>query len=226
VSGGRAAEVDTVVPRTPSVVTTRHDTVRVEAMPRWEQGSADRLTRAALELFEERGFENTSVVEIAARARVTTRTFFRYFPDKREVLFGESDRIRAALVQAILDAPDVAEPLQVVTTVLAEFDWSFPGVELQRRRHAVIASNPGLLERDLIKQNDIANDLIQALLRRGVEEGAARLATRVGVQVFATAFAQWVERDGRVDLGELIAAAMALLQGLVPSDRSGTSPAL
>lgn len=79
---------------------------------------------------------------------VTTRTFFRYLPDKREVLFAESDRIRTALVQAILDAPDVREPLQVVTTILAQFDWSGPGIALQRRRHAVIAANPGLMGRE------------------------------------------------------------------------------
>ena len=183
-------------------------------MPRWEQGSADRLTKAALELFEEQGFENTSVVDIADRARVTTRTFFRYFPDKREVLFAESDRIRAALVRAILDAPDVTEPLQVVTAVLAEFDWNGPGIALQRRRHAVIAANPGLLERDLIKQNDIAVEFIQALRRRGVEESTARLAARVGIQVFAAAYAQWVERDDGADLRKLTDDATALLHTL------------
>ena len=193
-------------------------------MPRWEQGSADRLTKAALELFEEQGFENTSVVEIADRARVTTRTFFRYFPDKREVLFAESDRIRAALVRAILDAPDVTEPLQVVTAVLAEFDWIGPGIALQRRRHAVIAANPGLLERDLIKQNDIAVEFIQALRRRGVDESTARLAARVGIQVFAAAYAQWVESDDGADLRNLADAAMALLQTLVPPDRAAPGP--
>jgi AcrR family transcriptional regulator len=194
-------------------------------MPRWEQGSADRLTTAALELFEERGFEDTSVVEIADRARVTTRTFFRYFPDKREVLFAESDRIRTALVQAILDAPEVTEPLQVVISVLTEFDWTGPGRELQRRRHAVLAANPGLLERELIKQNDIALEFIHALQRRGVEEAAARLATRTGMQVFATAYAQWVEGDDGADLRELTDAAMALLRTLLPADLSGLSPA-
>ena len=199
-------------------------------MPRWEQGSADRLVKAALELFEEQGFENTSVVEIADRARVTTRTFFRYFPDKREVLFGESESIRSALVRAILDAPDVTDPLRVVTTTLAEFDWGVLGIELQRRRHAVIAANPGLLERDLIKQHDIAIEFIQALRRRGVEENAARLATRVGVQAFATAYAQWVVRDDDADLRKLTDAALDLLQTLVPvsraTDQVGKSPAL
>jgi AcrR family transcriptional regulator len=192
----------------------------MKAMPRWEQGSADRLVKAALELFEEQGFESTSVVEIADRARVTTRTFFRYFPDKREVLFGESDRIRTALVQAILDAPDVTEPLQVVTAILAKFDWSASGVELQRRRHAVIAANSGLLERDLIKKNGIAIEFIEALRRRGVEEDAARLATRVGIQVFDTAYAQWVAGDDGADLSKLIEAAMDLLQTLVPANLS------
>jgi AcrR family transcriptional regulator len=214
--------------RESSDVTTRHLVARVAVMPRWEEGSADRLTRAALELFEERGFEDTSVVDIAERARVTTRTFFRYFPDKREVLFAEADRIRTVLVQGILDAPDVSEPLRVVTTVLAGFDWSGPGpgpgpgpgLELQRRRHAVIAANPGLRERDLIKRNDIADAFTGALRRRGVDEEAARLAAQVGVQVFATAYDRWVETDDGVDLAALTDTATALLRALVPVDRS------
>lgn len=192
-------------------------------MPRWEQGSADRLTRAALELFEEQGFESTSVVEIADRARLTTRTFFRYFPDKAEVLFAESERIRAALVQKILDAPDVSEPLHVVTTILVEFDWNGPSMEMQRQRHAVIAANPGLLERDLIKQNDIAMGFIEALQRRGVEEMAARLATRVGIQVFTIAYGQWVESGGGADLAKLNETAMAVLEALVYRGRAGTT---
>jgi AcrR family transcriptional regulator len=192
-------------------------------MPRWEQGSADRLTRAALELFEEQGFESTTVVEIADRARVTSRTFFRYFSDKAEVLFAESERIPAALVQEILDAPDVSEPLHVVTTVLAELDWSGPGMEMQRQRHTVIAANPGLLERDLIKQHAIAMGFIEALQRRGVEERAARLAARGGIQVFSIAYAQWVESDGGADLATLNDAAMAVLEALVAPGRAGTA---
>ncbi|QJY48048.1 TetR family transcriptional regulator [Pseudonocardia broussonetiae] len=191
-------------------------------MPRWEEGSADRLTRAALELFEERGFESTSVVEIADRARVTTRTFFRYFSDKAEVLFAESERIRAALVQEVLDAPDVSQPLRAVTAVLAGFDWGAPGTEVLRRRQAVIAANPGLLERDLVKQHAIATGFVDALQRRGVEEGEARLAARVGTQVFSVAYARWVEGDGEADLAELVAAAMAVLGALVPPGRAGS----
>jgi len=55
-------------------------------MARWEPNATDRLCVAALKLFEERGFEQTTVAEIAARAGLTERTFFRHFTDKREVL--------------------------------------------------------------------------------------------------------------------------------------------
>jgi AcrR family transcriptional regulator len=107
------------------------------AMPRWEHGSEDRLKKAAMELFDEQGFENTSVIKISERSGVTTRTFFRYFSDKREVLFAGSDELRAVLVEKILQVPDVGEPLQVITGVLSEFDWESLGSRnSQRQRQA------------------------------------------------------------------------------------------
>ena len=90
-------------------------------MPRWEHGSEERLKQAAMELFDEQGFDDTSAVQIAARARVTTRTFFRYFPDKEEVLFAETDALNEALVQELFQADDVTEPLQAVIRTLAGF---------------------------------------------------------------------------------------------------------
>src|SRR5580698_11078671 len=108
-------------------------------MPRWEHGSEERLKKAAIELFEEQGFENTSVIEISKRARVTTRTFFRYFSDKREVLFAGSDALRAALVEKILEAPNLGEPLQLVIGALSEFNWEHLGSRnSQRLRQTVI----------------------------------------------------------------------------------------
>ena len=59
-------------------------------MGRWEPGARGRLARVALELYAERGFEQTTVEDIAERAGVTERTFFRHFADKREVLFDGS----------------------------------------------------------------------------------------------------------------------------------------
>jgi AcrR family transcriptional regulator len=188
-------------------------------MPRWEHGSEERLKKAALELFEEQGFENTSVIEISERARVTTRTFFRYFSDKREVLFAGSDELRAVLVEKILQAPGVGEPLQVVTGVLSEFDWESLGSrKFQRQRQAVIAANPELLERDLIKNHSIAVGFIDALRQRGVNADMARVAAHVGIQLFITAYAHWLEAGDREDLAMMSGSVISLLASIIPTN--------
>jgi AcrR family transcriptional regulator len=188
-------------------------------MPRWEHGSEERLKKAALELFEEQGFENTSVVEISERARVTTRTFFRYFSDKREVLFAGSDELRAALVEKILQAPDVGEPLQVVICALSEFQWENMGSRnSQRQRQAVILANPELLERDLIKNHSIAVGFIDALRQRGVEADIARLAAHVGIQLFITAYVHWLEAGPKADLAKMSESVVSLLASIVPTN--------
>ena len=174
-----------------------------------------------MELFEEQGFEDTSAVQIAKRARVTTRTFFRYFSDKQEVLFVDADMLRAALVQEILHAPDVVDPLQVVTRTLAGFDWEGLGTrELQRRRDAMIASNPGLLERDLIKQQQMADGFSSALQQRGVTPDIAGLAAGVGIQVFRTAYRRWLEAEDNADLATITETVMSLLATIVPASAS------
>jgi hypothetical protein len=105
----------------------------------------------------------------SSRAVLAGRTFFRYFSDKREALFAGSDELRAVLVEKILQVPDVGEPLQVVIGALSEFDWENLGSRnSQRKRQAVIAANPKLLERDLIKNHSIAVGFIDALRQRGV----------------------------------------------------------
>jgi AcrR family transcriptional regulator len=187
-------------------------------MPRWEHGSEERLKKAAMELFDERGYENTSVVEIAERARVTTRTFFRYFSDKREVLFTGQEGLRAELVEKILQASDVEEPLLVVIWAFAEFDWESVGSrDAQRHRHAVIAANPELLERDLIKRHSIAVALTDALRQRGIDADTARLAALVGIQVFLAAYGQWLESGGEADLATISERVMSLLATIVPA---------
>lgn len=196
-------------------------------MPRWEQGSEDRLKKAAIELFAELGFEQTSVVEIARRAGVTTRTFFRYFADKREVLFTGSDDLRAALVEQILQAPDLAEPLQAVMRLLAAFNWECMGSrDFQRHRQAVIAANPELLERDLIKHHQIAGGISNALRQRGVDAESAQLAARVGVQIFFTAYEHWLEADETTDLASLSESLCSRLARLasVRAKRSKGAP--
>jgi AcrR family transcriptional regulator len=198
-------------------------------MPRWEEGSRERLQQAAVDLFEEQGFEHTTAVQIAERARVTTRTFFRYFADKQDVLFADEDLLRATLVQKVLEATDIAEPLQAVTRVLAEFNWEgLASRESLRRREAMIASTPYLLERELIKQHQMADELGSALHHQGVDLERARLAAHVGALVFRTAYRQWLEGDDDVDLAAATDTALSSLAAIVPpndSTRRDTSPA-
>lgn len=193
-------------------------------MPRWEEGSKERLQVAAMELFETQGFDETTAGQIAKRAGVTTRTFFRYFSDKEEVLFVDADQLSAALTDNLLEAADVTEPLDAVTTTLAQFDWESVGSrETLRRREAMVASTCRLLERELIKQQQMAGSLIDALRRRGVEADTAELATQVGVAVFRMAYRRWLEADdGNADLQTATKTAMSLLGTVVPAPKSTT----
>ena len=172
-----------------------------------------------MELFEEQGFEDTSAVQIAKRARVTARTFFRYFSDKQEILFADADLLAAALVREVLQATDVGEPLRAVTRALAGFTWESLGSrESQRRRNAMISSNPELLERELIKHHQLADGLSSALHQRGVDPDLAELAARVGIQVFRTAYRQWLAADDHADLAAMTETVMSLLATIIPAD--------
>src|SRR5580704_11732687 len=83
-------------------------------MSRWEPNSRGRLQEAALALYTERGFDQTTAAEIAARAGLTERTFFRHFADKREVLFGGSALLQERIVSGVAGAPAGCTPLEAV----------------------------------------------------------------------------------------------------------------
>jgi AcrR family transcriptional regulator len=174
-------------------------------MGRWEPNARGRLEQAALELYAERGFEQTTAAEIARRAGLTERTFFRYFADKREVLFWGSGRLQELLVSSVAGAPDSTAPIDAVAAALES-----AGAVLQerresaRRRQAVIAANAELRERELIKLATLASAIAGALRRRGVGEPAASLAAEAGIAVFRIAFERWIDETNRRDLSQLI----------------------
>jgi AcrR family transcriptional regulator len=193
-------------------------------MPRWEPGSTERLQVAALQLFAERGYETTTVSEIAARAGVARRTFFRHFPDKREVLFAGSvtDAPETALVAGIARADAALMPLQMIAAAIAAYDWDgLAPRALQRLRHAVITANPELMERDLIKYEAIAVAFADALLGRGVDAWSARLAADAGIAVFRAAYERWLAAGDDADMGEIIAKVVRALQLTVAGDAVG-----
>jgi AcrR family transcriptional regulator len=190
-------------------------------MPRWEEGSETRMKQAAMELFDEQGFEATSAVQIAERARVTTRTFFRYFPDKEEILFADADLLKEVLVGELLQTPDLTQPLQAVIRTLTGYDWESLGSrEALYRRSRMIAANPRLLERDLIKQHQMADGFRRALCERGIDPDIAELAASTGSQIFRTAYRKWLEGQDDTDLTTTTDTVLSLLTTIVPPARS------
>ncbi len=165
----------------------------IAGVSRWQPNAPGRLQQAAFELYTERGYDQTTVAEIAARAGLTERTFFRHFADKREVLFEGGDRFRAGLVDPVDAAPRSATTLQAVMAGIEAAGSGFPALELVRRRQALILANPELQERELIKLASIATSLVEALRRRGVPDTAAELAAETGVAVLRIALTRWIE---------------------------------
>ena len=190
-----------------------------QSMSRWKPNARGRLEQAALDLYRERGFDQTTVTEIAQRAGLTERTFFRYFADKREMLFWGQDRLREIYVSTIEAAPDAAAPIDMVAAALEAAVPVFrERHELARQRQAVIAANPGLQERELLTLTSFAAAMADALRRRGVPDPAASLAAEVGVIAFKTAFARWVSAPDEQDLALLIREALDQLKVLIAGD--------
>ncbi len=198
-----------------SDVNTCHEGL-FESMSRWEPNARGRLEQAALDLYQERGFEQTTAAEIAERAGLTERTFFRYFADKREVLFGGQDMLREIYVSTIEAAPDSVAPIDAVAAALEAAAPVFrERHELARQRQTVIATTPGLKERELLKRASLASAMADALRKRGVTDPAASLAAEVGVIAFKTAYARWVSEPDEQDLSRLIRESLDQLKGII-----------
>jgi AcrR family transcriptional regulator len=188
---------------------------------RWEPNTRERLVRAALDLFAEQGYDATTVSEIAERAGgLTKMTFFRHFPDKREVLFGGQDKMRQLLADAIAAVPGPATPLQAVAAGLDAMaaqhanDHRAFAVRLQ----PVIVGNAELLERAAFKRFALTEAVTAALEKRGVPDPTAGLAAELGIRAYYRAFEQWAASPSeqtltdftRHSLDELRAASATL----------------
>ena len=185
-------------------------------MVRWEPNSRGRLQEAALALYSERGFDQTTAAEIAARAGLTERTFFRHFTDKREVLFGGFEILRELIVSSVAAAPAEDTPLEAVArgldaaaTLLGEGRR-----DLTAQRQAVIATNPELRERELAKLAEYAAAIAATLHQRGVGELQATLAAEVAMSVFRVAIERWANSDDDRSLPVIMKASMAELRAV------------
>jgi len=184
-------------------------------MGRWQPDSYGRLQEAALALYSERGFDQTTAAQIADRAGLTERTFFRHFADKREVLFGGAAILKQRILEGVTGAPvtdgaldAVARGLDAASAMLGESRR-----DLTRLRHHVISANPELRERELSKLADYAESISAALRDRGVGEPQATLAAETGMTVLRVAMQRWAYgSDG--DLGEVMQDSFAELRAV------------
>jgi AcrR family transcriptional regulator len=184
---------------------------------RWQPNPSERLVVAALELFEERGYEHTTVIEIAERAGLTKSTFFRHFQDKREVLYG-GDTMAGLLVDAIAAAPATATPFEAVAHALAAVGreaFTPARREFSARRRAVIATNPELQEREALKSLGLTASMADALKRRGVPDLTSCVAAELGALAMRIAYERWSDTTNGDDFGEFARRALSDLQAAI-----------
>ncbi|MEW9534032.1 helix-turn-helix domain-containing protein [Microbispora sp. NPDC049125] len=179
-------------------------------MARWEPNAAERLANAALDLFAERGYENTTVIDIAQRAGLGKSTFFRHFQDKREVLFGRGT-MNGLLAEAIAAAPSTAAPLEAVAHALDAAGrevFTSARREFTARRQAVIAANPELQEREALKNLSLIASMTDALRQRGVPDLTARVAAELGALASTIAYERWSQTTAGDDFSEIARQAL------------------
>jgi AcrR family transcriptional regulator len=183
-------------------------------MPRWEPGAKTRLVEAAVDLFLEQGYENTSVAEIAERAGLAKSSFFRHFPDKREVLLAGQDMLSQLLADGIAAAPPEATPMEAVAAGVAACGEVFVP---ERRAFAVklrsvVADNPELQEREALKRARFTEAMTEALHQRGVDTPLATVAAELGALAFRLAWGRWADAPDDQKFEEIARATVAELQ--------------
>ena len=183
-------------------------------MPRSGAQARARLREAALDLYAERGYDATTTAQIAARAGVTERTYFRHFADKREVLFDGESELRDVMIAAIASARDALSPLALVLRAYtAAIPLFVAGRATAERRARIIQTSPALQERAHTKSATLTEALVTALEHRGIPEPTARLAARAGAAIFERASRAWNGTSAQ-DLAALITQASDELRAL------------
>ncbi|WP_097274972.1 TetR/AcrR family transcriptional regulator [Streptomyces sp. TLI_55] len=184
-------------------------------MARWEPGARERLVVAAVDLFTEQGYDATTVTQIAERAGVTKSTFFRHFPDKRELLVAGQETLSRLLAEGIAEAPAEASPLEAVAAGLVRAAGMMgpESREFAPRLKAAVAASTELQERDALKSVSLAAAMKTALVARGVPDPIAALAGELGVLAFKRGYADWAEAD-RDDPNDFAGYTLAALDEL------------
>jgi AcrR family transcriptional regulator len=182
----------------------------IASMGRWEPDASSRLRQAAMELYMERGFERTTVAEIAAQAGVTERTFFRYFADKREVFFSGSEQLQQAIVDGVTNAPASASPIEAVTQAFYDAANTYFAERhaFARQRQTLVDAHTELHERELIKFAKMSAAIAEGLRARGVDDQTASIAAETGLLMLKVGFARWIKSSGNTSLSAYMKEAL------------------
>ncbi|MEO9325078.1 helix-turn-helix domain-containing protein [Nocardioides sp. C4-1] len=185
-------------------------------MSRWPDDARTRLAAAAVDLYLEQGYDRTTVAQVAGRAGVTERTYFRHFPDKREVLFANQAAIDDALVDAVATASGTVRDLVVAGLTAVAASLQDRHAELARRQ-PLMDQHPDLRERELAKLGSWSTALAAALAAHGIAPDRAALAASVAIAVLDVTARDWLGGPGDADLARAVREALdeaaALLGG-------------
>ena len=175
-------------------------------MARWQPDARERLERAAFDLFVEQGFASTTVPQIAARAGLSTRTFFRHFADKRDALFADEHAVPDQAARIVAEAPSELSPLQIVAS---GFD-AVASAQFSREksyyiaRHQIIQSDDGLRERQLHTQAALVEALRSGFVQRATDPVDALLAAHLTATVFSVSIGRWLSAESTDPLATLL----------------------
>ncbi|MEV7141505.1 TetR/AcrR family transcriptional regulator [Streptomyces tauricus] len=185
-------------------------------MPRWKPDARQRLIVAALQLFAEKGYDDTTVAQISERAGLTRSTFHRHFTDKREMLAAGQETLSRLLAEGIAAVPADATPMTAVAAGLerASNQMTSFNRELGPLMHAAVEANDELKRRDASKSTGMAAVMADALRDRGVPETVAQVAAELGVLAFRTGFSRWTDPALDENPGELAPLTRAALDEL------------
>ncbi|MFB9466696.1 TetR family transcriptional regulator [Streptomyces cinereospinus] len=200
-------------------------------MARWEPGAAQRLQQAAMELFAERGFSNTTIPDITSRAGLTTRTFFRHYNDKREILFVGENELPEVVSRLFAQAPVEFAPIDVIvhglqTVVASRLETQRAAL---RARREIINSDAGLQEREAHKLACLARAGTTGFAARGLTPPQAAIAASLAVTVYDVAFNQWLDTDDPTSFADAVTSAAATLKTVMawpPGDGRSARPTL
>jgi AcrR family transcriptional regulator len=183
------------------------------------------LQDAALTLFARQGLDGTTVAEIAAAAGVSQRTFFRYFVDKREVIFWGQEKLEQRIVDELATARP-SDPMSLLVTALDAAATFFPDQRRprSRTRRAVIDADPTLQERELLKFASLAEAIALAIQQHHVAPAKAAVAARAAVAIFSLSFTTWIEDDEQRSMHDIQRATIADLRSVLCSLNPGDAP--